>query len=164
MDMNFDDYAISLLLMFSIVRQLRGRPLTWFGLTWPVVLVAYAGFEYLGTFPRQGHNLAFVLVLSAGGAALGLACGWLSRVYRAGEKAMVRSTGAAAVLWILGVGGRLAFGLYAEHGGAATIVRASSHLGVTGFAAWAAGLMLMSLLEVLGRTIVLAPRMLALRG
>ena len=73
---------------------------------------------------------------------------------------MTKATGAAAVLWILGVGTRLAFGLYAEHGGAATMIRFSGWAHLSGFATWTTALLLMSLSEVLGRSTQLVRRML----
>lgn len=160
MCMKLEDYIISLLLMASIVRQLRGRPVTWFGLAWPVGLVVYAGIEYMSGITNTGNNLLLVVICATIGALLGLACGRLSRVYPENARTMVRSTGVAAVLWIAGVGTRLAFGLYAEHGGDATIIRFDTWAHVSGFATWTAALLLMSLLEVLGRSTQLIPRML----
>lgn len=158
--MKLEDYIISLLLMVSIVRQLRGRHLTWFGLAWPVGLVVYAGITYTSGITNTGNNLLLVVICAAIGTLLGLACGRLSRVYPEEARTMVRSTGAAAVLWIVGVGTRLAFGLYAEHGGAATIIRFDAWAHISGFATWTTALLLMSLLEVLGRSTQLIPRML----
>lgn len=163
MGMKLEDYLISLLLMGSIVRQLRGRPLTWFGLAWPIGLVVYAGIEYLTGITNTGNNLLLVVVLATVGAALGLACGRLSRIYTENARVKMRSTGPAAALWITGIGSRLAFGLYAEQGGAAVITRVSSWAHVTGVNTWGTALILMSLLEVLGRTTQLIPRMLQAR-
>ena len=65
---------------------------------------------------------------------LGLTCARLSEAYPQNALMMVKSTGAAAALWIVGVGTRLAFGLYAEHGGAGTISRFDAWAHVSGFA------------------------------
>lgn len=164
MDMSPDDYVFTLLLMSSVVRQLRGRPLTWFGLSWPVALVLWAAVKYLGGVPSDRSDVTFVVVMAGVGAVLGLSCGALSRVFlQSGEeggrpKVMVRSTGFAAALWILGTGSRLVFGLYAEHGGAQTVAAWSAHMRITGIGTWSTALILMSLLEVLGRTAILLPR------
>lgn len=71
----------------------------------------------------------------------------------------MRSTGAAATLWIAGTGSRLVFALYAEHGGAEGIGRLSQAWEITSPTAWSTGLLLMSLFEVGGRASQLAPRL-----
>ncbi|MFL6138873.1 MAG: hypothetical protein ACJ74O_13890 [Frankiaceae bacterium] len=68
--------------------------------------------------------------------------------------AMARATVAAAVLRVLGIGGRLAFALYVQHGGTPTIARFSSAHHVTQ-AGWVTGIVLMAFAEVISRTLVL---------
>lgn len=160
MCMNLEDYLISLLLMASVVRQLHGRRLTWLGLAWPVGLVIYAGIEYVTGISETGNNVSVVIACASVGAIIGLACGRLSMVYAENGQVRVRSTGTAAVLWVAGVGTRVAFGLYAEHGGAAAITRLDSWAHISGFSTWTAALLLMSLLEVIGRSTLLIPRLL----
>ena len=164
MHMGIEDYAFSVLMMSSVVRQLRGRRLGWWGLSWPLGLVIWAAEAYLQDVPRRAGDLRLVIGLALVGAVLGLSCGALSRVYVAEDEGgrrivMVRSTGTAAILWVVGMGARLAFGLLAEHGGVELIGRFSASLGVTSAGTWATALVLMSLLEVAGRTVLLAPRL-----
>jgi len=64
----------------------------------------------------------------------------------------------AGGLWIVGVGSRLAFELYATHGGGASIAHFSASHGITSVDAWGTALILMAFAEVLGRTAVLAWR------
>ncbi len=158
MYMTLADYLISGLLILSIVRQIRGRPLTWLGLAWPLALVGWAVAAYLTRIPAGEANRTAVVVLASVGLCLGLSCALCSRVWQDSGRVMLRSTGPAVVLWIVGVGARVAFGLWAEHGGGLTIVRTSQRLGITDFTAWADGLVLMALLEVLGRSVLLAVR------
>jgi hypothetical protein len=61
------------------------------------------------------------------------------------------------ILWILGTGSRLAFGIYATNGGAHTIGTVSKTLAITR-QAWAPALILMALAEVTSRYGVLALR------
>lgn len=164
MFMPWEDTTITVLMMSSIIRQLRGRPLTWFSLGWPIALVVYAGSTYLGHVPADRGDVLLVMGLVLLGAVLGLTCGVLSRVYphRDGSGrvlVMVRSTGTAAVLWIVGMGSRLGFALYAEHGGYGHIESLDARLGVTSFTTWSNALILMALCEVAGRTMLLAPRL-----
>lgn len=154
--MNLTDTLISLALVGLVLRQLRERPLTAVSLLWPLPLVLYAALTNLRTLP-SGAGLDFTLLLGLVGLGLGLLCGLLTRVYAGRDGVLARATGLAAALWVLGVGSRLAFAFYAEHGGGAAIARLSGQLHLTQ-SAWTAGLLLMSLLEVLGRSAALFRR------
>ncbi len=65
---------------------------------------------------------------------------------------------AAAGLWILGTGGRLAFQVYATHGGGAAVARFSTVHSITSVAAWTDALILMALCEAVVRTGILGWR------
>jgi hypothetical protein len=164
MGMPDTDYLINVLLVASVLRQLRGRRLTWFSLGWPIALVAWAAVTYLRGYPAGGNNLVLVTGCAAAGIVLGGLCGWLSRVYAGpGGRITVRATGLAALLWVLGTGSRLAFVLYAEHGGYPRIEAFDASHHITSFQTWETSLILMALTEVLARTAFLAPRLWATR-
>lgn len=152
--MNLTDVLMSLGLIFLIVRQILPRPLDLWGLLWPVPLVLYMAYDNLHTLP-SGPSLGFALLLGGIGIVLGVLCGSLTLVYR-GQKGelLARATGVAVLFWVLGIGARLAFAFAAEHGGGPAIARFSEAHHLTE-AAWVAGLLLMSLLEVVGRSGVL---------
>lgn len=152
------DYVFPLLLILSVLRQTRGKHLTWFQLAWPIGLVIWAAAEYVRGFPATSADLILVGASAVLGAGLGALAGCYTAIYRRADGAlMARATLATVVLWTLGTVGRLAFGLYAEHGGGRAIVRFSAAHGLA-INAWAAALTLMALAEVLGRTTTLAPR------
>lgn len=153
--MNWEDWAISLGLIILVLRQIRGKQLTPVSLLWPVGLVVWAGFEYLGDFPGYTSDWLFALALAVIGLALGLSCGLLTRVNHDDEKVIARATIPAAALWIVGMVSRLAFGLVALNGGAEAIGRLSEKLGLHSENTWPTALILMALCEVLSRTIVL---------
>jgi hypothetical protein len=156
---SIEDYALNLVLVALVVRQLRGKKLTIVGLLWPVALVLAAGAEYLRGIPTAGSDLPLVLVGALTGAALGLLCAACTRIAAGPDATLIaRATGVAAVLWVLGVGARLGFGIYAENGGGPVIERFSARHDITSAQAWTACLLLMSLAEVLGRTALLAIR------
>lgn len=158
--MSLSDYLLNTALIVLVVRQVRGKKLTWFGLAWPIGLVAYVGATYLRSVPEDGNDLALVIAGTMTGVVLGCLCGWLTRVYRSPDGVVVaKATGMAAALWVIGVGSRLGFALYAEHGGQASITAFSVAHAITGAAAWTACLILMALAEVLGRTAFLAPKL-----
>ena len=159
--MSLFDYLFPLLLILSVLRQIRGKHLNWFQLAWPVALVIWAATKYLHGFPLTGNDLVLVVATVVTGLVLGTLAGVFTTVYRRADGAlMARATVATIVLWILGIIGRLMFGLYAGHGGGPAIASFSRAHGIA-FAAWGSALILMALCEVAGRTLVLAARALA---
>jgi hypothetical protein len=160
MHMDRSGYLINLLLVASVLRQLRGRHLTWLGLSWPIAAVVWAAITYLRGFPAGGNNTALVVAGVIAGVVLGALCGWLSRVYSDSEsRVIVRATGLAALMWTVGTGSRLAFEFFAEHGGYPQIEAFDRAHQIAGTRTWATCLILMALAEVLARTAFLAPRL-----
>ncbi|MFE2715279.1 hypothetical protein ACFXKI_25680 [Streptomyces mirabilis] len=150
--MSFTDWAIDLALIGLVVVQLRGRRLTTRMLLLPVVLVGWAGMQYLHDIPTAGNDLVLIVPAALVGLALGTGAGVLTTVHRDAEgDVIVRATITAAALWVLGVGFRLAFQLYATHGGGEAIGRFSvrHHIDIT---AWTPAILLMAFAEVLART------------
>lgn len=157
--MSFEDYALNLLLVAVVIRQVRGKKLTVVGLLWPVGLVLVAGVEYLDGIPTAGNDLPLALTGAATGVVLGCLCGLFTRIHRRPDGSLLATaTGRAALLWVLGMGARICFALYGEHGGGPAIAQFSAAHDITSAAAWTACLLLMSLTEVLGRTLLLATR------
>ncbi|MFE4977935.1 hypothetical protein ACFRAR_38280 [Kitasatospora sp. NPDC056651] len=150
--MGWTDWAVSLGLIALVLRQIRGRKTTALGLVWPVGLVVWAGFEYFGDFPAETSDLLFAGALGTLGIALGVGCGLLTKVHREGEDVVVRATLPAAVLWIVGMAGRLAFGIVALHGGAEAIGELSEKLDMHSAETWPTSLILMALCEVVSRS------------
>lgn len=159
--MSLFDYLFPLLLILSVLRQVRGKRLNWLQLAWPVVLVIWAAARYLHGFPLRGNDLVLVVATAVTGLVLGILAGVFTAVYRRADGTlMARATAATVVLWVLWTIGRLVFGLYAEHGGGPAIASFSRAHQIA-FAAWASALILMALCEVAGRTLVLATRALS---
>lgn len=157
------DWVLPLLLIQSVVRQLRGKRLGLFAMLWPIGLVVWAAITYMRGFPPRTADLALVLGCAVTGIVLGLLAGRSSFVYRGTQgRLMVKSTAATVVFWTLGAIGRLVFALYATQGGGPTVARFSAANGLT-LGAWTSALTLMALAEVMGRTAVLAPRALNAR-
>jgi len=156
--MDVTDAVVSIALILLVIRQLRGRRLTLLSLLWPVLLVAWAGVEYLGAVPPYASDRALVALLGAMGAALGVTCGVLTRVEARAGVVVARASWSAAAAWVAGMGGRLAFGLLALHGGERIIADASVRLDLHAAATWSTALITMALAEVVARTAVLAVR------
>jgi hypothetical protein len=154
-----EDYALNLLLVAVVVRQIRGKRLTPFGLLWPLALVGWAAVEYLHGIPSAGHDPVLAGCGALCGATLGVLCGVCTRIEVRPDRSVVARAGAAAAgFWVAGVGARMGFAVVAENGGAAAIGRFSAAHQITGAGAWTACLFLMSLCEVLSRTVVLGLR------
>jgi len=157
------DYIINAILVLLVVRQLRESKLGIVSLVLPVVLVGAAAAYYLRSIPTAGNDLTLDLTLGAVGAVLGVACGLTTHYRRdAGGAVLVRAGVAAAILWVVGIGSRIAFAQYSEHGGAAAIGRFSIAHDITSAQAWVAALVLMALAEVIARLVTIRLRAMAL--
>ncbi len=156
--MTIFDYLLNLALIALVVLQMRGRRLNRRGLVLPLGLVAWAAVHYLHAIPTAGNDLLLVVIGVSAGLALGAASAGLTRVDLDRDGVPVaRATLAAAALWALGVGARMGFSLYVQHGGAPTVVRFSQAHHLTG-AGWVTGMVLMAFVEVVSRTLILWPR------
>ncbi len=153
--MTIFDYLLNIGLISLVVLQMRGRRLDRRGLVLPLVLVGWAASHYLHGIPTVGNDLVMVVGGTLVGASLGLASGLLTRVsVRDDGVPFAKATGWAALLWVLGIGSRLGFSLYAQHGGQEAIGRFSLAHHITP-AAWVPALVLMSFAEVISRTLLL---------
>ncbi|HET9058509.1 MAG TPA: hypothetical protein VFN61_01200 [Acidimicrobiales bacterium] len=156
--MTITDWVLDIALIGIVIFQVRGRRLTARNLLLPLAIVAYVAFDFLRSVPTSGNNLVLIGLCTAVGVALGAGAGYSTRLQAGPSGSVLAKAGPlAAVLWVVGVGMRLAFQLYATHGGGASIARFSAHhaLSITG---WVAALILMAIGEALARTVVLAGR------
>jgi hypothetical protein len=157
--MTLTDYAINIALVLLVLVQIRDRRLDLRSLLIPVVAVAGAAIYYLKGIPTVGHDVALDVALGCFGAALGTACAFTTKMWRAHDGMAHSKAGAvAAVLWIVGVGSRLTFEVYATHGGAGSIARFSITNRISGVEEWTAALVIMAMSEVVTRLIVLRLR------
>ena len=157
--MTFSDYLIDITLVAIVLVQMRGRKLTARALLLPVAIVGYVAITYLKAIPMSGNDLFLVVGCAAVGATLGGLAARFTAVRADGDGIPVAKAGlVAAALWILGTGCRLAFQLYASHGGAPAIERFSVNHSITAATAWSASLILMAISEAIVRTGVLAWR------
>jgi len=157
--MTFTDYLIDISLIGLVLFQIHGRRLTTSSLLLPLAIVGYVAVTYLHAVPTAGNDLVVVIGCAATGATLGGLAGTFTLVTADRDGAPFAKAGIlAAGLWILGTGGRLAFQLYATHGGGAAIERFSIAHDITSVATWTSALILMAVCEAVFRTSVLAWR------
>jgi FtsH-binding integral membrane protein len=157
--MNFTDWLVNIALVAVVVRQLRWNRMDRRFVVLPLALVSVAVVSYLHTIPTAGNDLVLVAALMAVGVTFGGLSALATSVRTDGGRyALARSRALAVALWIIGIGSRIAFVLYSEHGGASHIASFSAHHNITTADAWTAALVLMALAEVLTRVGVLMLR------
>lgn len=157
--MTFTDYLMDIVLIGVVLLQIRGRRLTVRSMLIPIAIVLWAATQYLHGIPTAGNDLLLAVAGASAGIALGVLTGLFTLVRRGADGLPYARAGTvAAILWLVGVGTRFAFQLYASHGGGAAIARFSAHHAITSTEAWTAALILMAFGEVLARTAVLGLR------
>jgi hypothetical protein len=149
------EYALNIALIALVVLQVRGIKLTAATLLVPVVMTAWAASQVLHAIPTGGNDLVLEAIFGFGGVALGVAAGLATSVRRDGSAAVAKAATVAAVLWMAGIGARLAFSVWVQNGGAAAVRQFSLAHHITGGPAWGTGFVLMALTEVMSRTGVL---------
>ena len=156
--MTFTDYLIDITLIGLVLVQVRSRRLTVKALVLPIGIVAYVAFTYLKGVPTAHNDLVLIVGAALIGATLGGLAGKFTTITKKTEGVFAKAGLAAAGLWILGTGGRLAFQVWATHGGGPAIEHFSAGHGITSVTAWSTALILMALSEATMRTGVLAWR------
>ena len=156
--MTFTDYLIDISLIGLVLVQVRSRRLTVKALLLPLGLVSYVAYTYLRGIPTAHNDLFLVVGAALIGATLGGLAGKFTTITKRTEGVFAKAGLAAAGLWILGTGGRLAFQVWATHGGGPAIAHFSAGHGITSVTAWSSALILMALSEATMRTGVLAWR------
>lgn len=152
------DYLLNIALVALVVLQLRGRRLDRRGLLLPLILVGWAATQYLHGIPTSGNDAVLVALGVGAGLTLGVASARLTRLDVDNDGVPIaRATIAAAALWVVGIGGRMGFSLYMQHGGAPTVMRFSQVHHLTG-QGWVTGMVLMAFVEVVSRTLILWTR------
>lgn len=163
--MTTTDYLIDSALVLLVVLQLKERTLTTKSIVRPLVILSVAVANYLHGIPTAGNDLVLVGALAVFGLLVGTASGVTVFMRRdADGDVLARAGWASAVFWVLGMGSRFAFAVWASHGGGATIGQFSAAHAITSGEAWTAALLAMAVFEVTGRTAVLALRRQQLRA
>lgn len=163
--MNTTDWILDIVLILVVFRQLRWSRIDAVFLLVPIGIVGFVAYKYLDPIPTGGNDLLVIGACAALGTVLGVAGGLTTHVRLgrgrgattgegagAGEgeagRMYVRAGFAAATLWVLGMGARLAFSVWAQDDGGPTLVRFSERHDITSVQAWVSGLILMVLCEV----------------
>src|SRR3954464_3465500 len=159
--MTTTDWITDIALVLIVFRQLREDRLSLKSYLIPLGIVAYVASHYLHSVPTAGNDLLLVGVLVATGATLGIAGGVCTRIRAAGEHLLIKAGAVSALLWVLGMGARMVFQIWVDHGGADDVARFSVTHHITTSEAWVAAFVLMALTEVVTRlaTVFIRSRM-----
>ncbi|MEV1019584.1 hypothetical protein [Streptomyces sp. NPDC050264] len=159
--MTTTEWITDIALLLVVFRQLREGRLDLRSFLIPLGIVAFVAYSYLDTIPTEGNDLVLIGTLMGVGAALGVAGGVYTRIRTSGEHLLIKAGAVSAILWVLGMGARMGFQLWTEHGGADDVGRFSITHHITSDQAWVAAFVLMALTEVVTRlaTIFLRSRL-----
>ncbi|MFF3564899.1 hypothetical protein ACFYXS_33145 [Streptomyces sp. NPDC002574] len=150
--MTATEWITDIALILVVFRQLREDRLRPASFLVPLGIVAFVAHTYLDSVPTAGNDLVLIGSLIGVGAALGIAGGVYTRIRAVGEHLLIKAGAVSAVLWVLGMGARMGFQMWVEHGGGADdVARFSAVHHITGSQAWVAAFVLMALTEVVTR-------------
>ncbi|MEU0939017.1 hypothetical protein [Embleya sp. NPDC005971] len=161
--MTHADWITDIVLVLVVFRQLREGRLDRKTFLLPLGIVAFVGSEYLHSIPTAGNDTVLIGTLMALGAALGVAGGVFTRIRSAGGHLLIKAGAVSAVLWVLGMGARMGFQIWVDHGGADHVAHFSLAHDITTDQAWVSAFVLMALTEVVTRvaTIFVRSRLVA---
>ena len=146
------------LLAWALVRNVGTREVALGTFVLPVIIVVAAASFFLFPLPTAGNDLDLVLAFGTIGVLLGLAASAVTRLHRRDGKLVATAGAAFAVLWLVMIGGRIAFAQWATGTGARAVGTFSRDHAITGADAWTAAFVVMALGMVLARTVALAVR------
>lgn len=142
------------LLIFILATNLGTRPVTRRRLTLPIILAAVAGILLLTNVPTRGNDLALDYIGAGAGIALGILAALLMRVERNPRGQVISRAGFPyAALWLLVIGGRVAFAESASGWAAPAVRDFSISNSITGSDAWTAAFIIMALTMVAARVV-----------
>jgi hypothetical protein len=157
--MTTSDWILDIVLILVVLRQICWSRIDAMTVLLPLGIVAFVAHKYLSPIPTGGNDLLVIGAFATVGLVLGVAGGLTTHVRveqgsggsGGGGKVSVRAGFVAASLWVLSMGGRLAFVIWTEHSGGPTLVRFSEQHHITSIQTWVSALILMVLCEVCAR-------------
>ena len=157
--MSTTQWILSLaLLAWALLRNLGTREVTRGTFLLPLVIVAAAGSYFLFPLPTAGNDLDLVAAFGLLGVLFGLAAAAVTKLHHVDGRLVATAGAGFAALWLVMIGGRIAFAEWANGAGARTVGMFSRDHAITGADAWTAAFVVMALGMVLARTVALAVR------
>ena len=154
--MTFTDYLLDSVLILLVVKQIRESRLDRRAILLPLGILGFVAHSYLGSFPTAGNDVALAVLLTGVGVTLGVGSALATRVRSDGGRyPLVKAGWISAGLWVLGMGSRMAFSIWANNGGGATLAHFSEQHSISSGSAWTTALVMMAIGEVASRVSVL---------
>ena len=157
------------LLGWVLLRNLGTHPVTRGTYLTPLAVVAVVAAVFLRHLPTAGNDVPLELGGLASGIGLGVLSTALTRIHQTRTGAVIRAGMAFAALWVVVIGGRIAFAEWANgpggriafaelatHAWGPAVARFSMAHQITGADAWRAAFVLMALVMVLTRVVATA--------
>jgi hypothetical protein len=140
------------LLGWVLLRNLGTRPVTRSTYLVPLAVVAVAAGIYLRDIPGDGNDHLLELAGIGAGVVFGFAATACTRLVHDGSGRLLARAGFAfAAVWVIAIGGRIAFAELATHSWGPAVARFSVAHQITGADAWRTAFVLMALVMVLTR-------------
>ncbi|MET9355864.1 hypothetical protein ABZY14_23210 [Streptomyces sp. NPDC006617] len=150
--MTATEWITDIALVLVVFRQLREGRLDHRTFLIPLGIVAVVAYSYLDSVPTGGNDLVLIAALAGTGAVLGVAGGVYTRIRALDGHLMIKAGAVSAILWVLGMGARMGFQVWVEHGGGADdVARFSIAHHITSDQAWVTAFVLMAVTEVVTR-------------
>ncbi len=150
--MTTTDYLIDIGLILVVLKTMREGHFGLRSVLLPIGLLTFAVSHYLTSLPTSGHDLELYAALTAVGVTVGTLSGLATHLRLGDDSLLLARTGiVAAALWVLGMGARMAFSLYANGSGADAVIHFSIVHEITGAGAWTAALILMAAGQVIAK-------------
>lgn len=149
--MTATEWITDIALVLIVFRQMREDRLDHKTFLLPLGIVAFVAYSYLDSVPTAGNDLVLIAALMAVGAALGIAGGVYTRIRALEGHLLIKAGAVSAILWVVGMGARMGFQVWVEHGGADDVARFSLAHHITSQQAWVTAFVLMALTEVVTR-------------
>jgi hypothetical protein len=144
------------LLGWVLLRNLGTHPVTRSTYLTPLAVVAVAAAVFLRHLPTAGHDVTLEIVGLAAGVGFGVLSTALTRIRTTASGAVIRAGLGFAALWVVVIGGRIAFAEWANGPGGRTIGAFSLRHQITGADALTAAFVLMALAMVAARLLCTA--------
>jgi hypothetical protein len=162
--MTITDWSTDIGLLALVLLQIRSRKLGFLQLLLPLILLGLAVWNYFTGWPTTTNGGMLLAAGAVVGVILGLAAAALTKVWNNNGTPFARATAVAAGIWILGMGVRLAFQIWAHSPGGLKDVTTFSLQHQIEQSAWVDALLFMAVGQVLARTVLLYSRGLRIRS
>ncbi len=156
--MTLVQWIIDISLVFIVIRQIQTTKIDWLFIAVPAAIVALTSWYYIEGFEITGANLTVLSICAAIGIITGVAGGLVTKVWYEGGESYAKAGLAAASIWVVSMGARLAFIIWATHGGEQALTNFSIDHGITSASVYQTSLVVLALLEVVLRFAIILYR------